>query len=130
MGKKVWRKNPPWQEETMTTTLIRLPGSKWWVELDDTTSEIIATYNKATIVADIQAIRDTLALYPDPDQEASDYADVLAALVGKWTPVKNARIVALLGRMREAYGMSPRSVEIAQLRKRLDALIALRDRLV
>jgi len=114
----------------MTTTLIRLPGSKWWVELDDATSEIVATYNKATIIADIQAIRDTLKLYPDPDQEASDYADVLAALVGKWTPAKNARIVAMLGRMWEAYGGSPRSVEIAQLRARLDALIALRDRLV
>ena len=114
----------------MTTTLIRLPGSKWWVELDDTTSEIIATYNKATIVADIQAIRDTLARYPDPDQEASDYADVLTALAGKWTPAKNARIVAMLSRMWEAYGGSPRSVEIAQLRARLDALIALRDRLV
>ena len=114
----------------MTTSLIKLPGSKWWVELDDATSEIVATYNKAAIVADIQAIRDTLARYPDPDQEASDYADVLTALVGKWPPAKNARIVVMLGRMRDAYGMSPQSVEIAQLRARLDALIALRDRLV
>lgn len=54
----------------MTTTLIKLPGSKWWIELDDTTSEIVATYNKANIVAEIQALRDTLALYPDPDQQA------------------------------------------------------------
>lgn len=61
----------------MTTTLIRLPGSKWWVELDDQTSEIVATYNKAAIVADIQAIRDTLAKLPDPSQEASDFADGL-----------------------------------------------------
>jgi|WetSurMetagenome_2_1015567.scaffolds.fasta_scaffold86618_2 hypothetical protein len=114
----------------MTTSLIKLPGSKWWVELDDTTSEIVATYNKAAIVADIAAIRDTLAKYPDPDQEASDYADVLAQLVGKWTPAKNARILAMLGRMRDAYGMSPQSVDIAQLRARLDGLIALRDRLV
>lgn len=110
--------------------LIKLPGSKWWVELDDQTSEIVATYNKASIVAEIQALRDTLALYPDQDQEAADYADVLVALVGRWTVAKNARILAMLERMRDAYGMSPRSIETERLRIRLNELIALRDRLV
>lgn len=111
-------------------TLTRLPGSKWWIETDDVTFEIIGTYNKTQIIADIQAIRDTLTSYPDPDQEAGDYADVLVAIAPKWTPEKNARIVALLGRMWEAYGGSPRSLEVAQLRAKLDAAIALRDRLV
>jgi hypothetical protein len=100
------------------------------VELDDTTSEIVATYNKANIIAEIQALRDTLALYPDPDQQAGDYADVLVVLVGRWTPAKNARIVAMLAEMWSAFGMSPRSLEVAQLRAKLEAQIALRDRLV
>ena len=114
----------------MTTTLTKLPGFKWWIETDDTTGEIVGTYNKANIVAEIQALRDTIALYPDVDVEAADYADVLVQLVGKWTPVKNARTVALLGRMLDAYGMSPRRVEVEQLRAKLAAQIALRDRLV
>lgn len=114
----------------MTTTLVRLRGQKWWIELDDTTDEIVATYNKANIVAEIQALRDTLALYPDADQEAADYADVLTAIVGKWTPVKNARTVAMLGQMWQAYGRDPRQVEVEQLRAKLAAQIALRDRLV
>lgn len=111
-------------------TLTRLPGSKWWIETDNVTFEIIGTYNKADIIANIQAIRETLALYPDPSQEASDYADVLTAIEGKWTVAKNARIVAMLGRMWQAYGQDPRSLELAQLQARLDALIILRDRLV
>lgn len=111
-------------------SLIKLPGSKWWIELDDVTSEIIASYHKPTILADIQAIRDTLAKYPDQDQEASDYADVLTAIAGNWTATKRARITAMLARMWAAYGQDPRSLEVAQLRARLEALIALRDRLV
>jgi hypothetical protein len=110
--------------------LTKLPGSKWWIETDDVTNEIIGEYNKANIIADIEAIRDTLAKLPDPDQESSDYADILIVLVGKWTPTKNARIVAMLGRMKDAYGGSQQSVETAQLIAKLNNLIALRDRLV
>lgn len=45
----------------MTTTLTRLPGSKWWVETDDTTNEIVNTYNKSIITSEIQHLRDMLA---------------------------------------------------------------------
>lgn len=114
----------------MTTTLIKLRGSKWWIELDDITDEIVASYNRAAIVADIQAINATLALYPNPDVEANDYAAVLTVLIDRWTPERNARIVAMLDRMWEAYGQDPRSIEIEQLRARRDALVALRDRLI
>lgn len=114
----------------MTTTLIKLRGSKWWIELDDVTDEIVASHNRAAIVADIQAINATLALYPNPDVEANDYAAVLTAIIGMWTPERNARIVAMLNRMWLAYGQDPRSIEVAQLRARRDALVALRDRLI
>lgn len=110
--------------------LVKLPGSKWWVELDDTSSEIIATYNKANITADIQAIKDTLKKYPDPDQEASDYTDLLTEIAGKWTVTKNSRIVALLNRMKESYGITRENLEAAALRVKLDTLITLKDRLV
>ena len=114
----------------MTTTLIKLPGSKWWVELDDTTSEIVATYNKAAIVAEIQALRDTLALYPDPDQEAADYADVLTVLVGRWTVAKNARIVAMLDIMQKSYVTGQQYTVMGLQKARLEELIILKDRLV
>lgn len=114
----------------MTTTLTKLPGSKWWVETDDNTSEIVGTYNKANITADIQAINETLALNPDPDQEASDYVDLLAAIANKWTDEKRARILAMLERMRNEYKVSRKSIEIAGLIAKRDGLIALRDRLV
>lgn len=110
--------------------LTKLPGSKWWIETDDVTFEIIGTYNKTQIVADIQAIRDTLLLYPSPTQDASDVADLLVAIAGKWTPTKNARIVALVNTMYADYQGDPRSLEAAQLQAKLDALIVLRDRLV
>lgn len=114
----------------MATTLTRLPGSKWWIETDDTTFEIVGTYNKAAIIANIQAIRDTLTKYPDPDQEANDYADLLTAIAERWTVAKRARITAMIARMWDAYGQDPRSLEVAQLRAKLEALITLRDRLV
>lgn len=110
--------------------LTRLPGSKWWIETSDDTFEITGTYNKAAIIADIQAIRDTLALYPSASQEAADYADVLTAIATRWTVEKRARITAMLDRMWAAYGQDPRQVEIAQLQAKLDTLIILRDRLV
>ena len=53
-------------------TLTRLPGSKWWIETDETSFEIVGTYNKAQITADIQAINATLASLPNPSQEATD----------------------------------------------------------
>jgi len=58
--------------------ITRLPGSKWWCETDDVTNEIIGTYNKAFITADIQAINATLANLPSPTQEASDVEAVIA----------------------------------------------------
>ena len=112
-------------------TLTRLPGSKWWVETDDVTSEIVGTYNKAFITADIQAIRDTLALSPDPSQNGTDVAAILN-IIGKtnWTDMIKARTSALVDQMYQAYQRDPRQVEIAQLIEKRDALIALRERLV
>lgn len=110
--------------------LTKLPGFKWWIETDDATGEIIGSYNKAQITADIQAINTTLQTLPDPAQEASDVADLLAAIVGKWTVAKNARIVALINSMYQAYQGDPLQVQTAQMIARRDSLIALRDRLV
>ena len=114
----------------MTTTLTRLPGSKWWVETDDTTGDIVGTYNKTAITADIQAIRDTLTRYPDPDLEASDYAELLSKLSSVFNATKTERVTAMEGRMWGAYGGSAQAVEVAQLIAKLDYLTALRDRLV
>ncbi len=112
-------------------TLTKLPGSKWWVETNDLTSEIVGTYNKAFITADIQAINATLANLPDPSQEATDVAGVLN-LIDKsaWTDARKARVSALVNEMYSAYQGVPQSLETAQLIAKRDALVALRDRLV
>jgi hypothetical protein len=110
--------------------LTKLPGSKWWIETDDLTSEIVGSYNKAIIIADINAIQETLNLRPSPTQMEADIADLLVLLVGKFTPTKNARIVKLINDMYQAYQGTPLNVETAQLIARLDALKLLRDRLV
>ena len=111
--------------------LTRLPGSKWWVETDDATSEIIGTYNKGKITADIQAIRDTLKLYPDPTQDATDLASALTAITNTaWTQVRKDRVSALVNAMYTAYQGDQRNLDRAQLQARLDGLIALRERLV
>lgn len=112
-------------------TLTRLPGSKWWIETDDASFEIIGTYNKAQITADIQAITATLANLPDPSQEATDVAGVLN-LINKsaWNDARKARVKALVNEMHLAYQGTPQSVDVAQLIARKESLIALRERLV
>lgn len=110
--------------------LTKLPGSKWFIETDDVTFEIIGTYNKAAINADIDAIQATLALRPSPTQDESDIADLLVVVAGKWATAKNTRIVALIKSMYQAYQGAPLNVETAQLIARLEALKVLRDRLV
>jgi len=112
-------------------TITRLPGSKWWIETDDVTSEIIGTYNKAQITADIQAITATPANLPNPSQEATDVAAVLN-IISKtdWTDARKARISALVNEMYLAYQGIPQSLDTAQLVAKRDALVILRDRLV
>lgn len=111
--------------------LTRLPGSKWWVETDDVTSEIIGTYNKAFITADIQACNATLTNLPNPSQEATDVAGVLN-LIDKsaWTDARKARVTTLVNEMYLAYQGIPQSLDTAQLIAKRDALVTLRDRLV
>lgn len=111
-------------------TITRLPGSKWWIETDDD-GDITKEYNKAQINADILAIRATLLTYPDPTQDAKDVALALTAIANAgWTDTKRDRVSALVTAMYQSYQSDPRQLEAAQLQARLDALIALRDRLV
>lgn len=111
--------------------LTRLPGSKWWIETSDDTFEIIGTYNKAQITADIQAIKNTLLQYPDPTQDAKDVGLALNAISNAgWTDAKRDRVSALVNAMYQSYQGDVRQVEAAQLQARLDALITLRERLV
>jgi hypothetical protein len=115
----------------MTTTLTKLPGSKWFIETEDSTSEIVGTYNKAAIITDIAAIRETLLQYPDPTQGATDTTAILTLITNSgWTAVRKTRVTALVNAMYQAYQGNPRNLEAAQLQARLDALIILRDRLV
>lgn len=110
-------------------TLTKLPGSKWWIETDDKTGEIIGTYNKANIIADIQSIDMTLERYPSPSKDALDVAEVLNS-VSKYAAVKSARITELVNKMYQAYQGDPLNREAAQLISKREELIALRNRLV
>ena len=111
--------------------LTRLPGSKWWIETDDSSFEIIGTYNKTQINADIDAIKAMLLTYPDATQDAKDVSNLLGAVASAgWTTNKTDRITSLVNSMYQAYQGDARQLEAAQLQSRLDALIALRDRLI
>jgi len=111
--------------------LTRLPGSKWWIETDDTTFEIIGTYNKNQIIADIQAIKNTLLNYPVATQSAKDVSEILNWITNNsWTQERKDRAIAMMNAAYQAYQGSPQILEAANLNARLDALIALRDRLV
>ena len=111
--------------------ITRLPGSKWWIETDDVTYEIIGTYYRPSIVADILAIQTTLLSYPDLTQNGIDQAAILN-LIDKttWTVARKERVTALANQMYQAYQGDTRVLEAAQLQAKLDALITLRDRLV
>jgi len=111
--------------------LTRLPGSKWWIETDDLTFEIIGEYNKAVINADIDSINFTLERYPDPTQDALDVAAILN-IISKtdWTVVRKARVSELANKMYQAYQGGPEVMESANLIAKRDELIALRDRLI
>ena len=112
-------------------TLTRLPGSKWWIETDETTFEITGTYNKAQITADIAAITATLTGYPSPAQDATDMASALTAITNTgWAEARKSRVTALVNAMYGDYRGDARNLEAAQLQARLDALIELRARLV
>lgn len=112
-------------------SLTRLPGSKWWIETDELSFDIIGTYNKAQINADIVAIRATLQTYPSPTQEAGDVASLLTWISGNaWPQERKDRVSALVNSMYQAYQGDARQLERARLQERLDAQIALRDRLV
>lgn len=111
--------------------LTRLPGSKWWVETDEVTSEIIGTYNKAFINADIVACNATLANLPDPTQEQTDMAALLDLITKTtWTVARKARNTELVNRMYQSYQGGPQGLDVAQLIAKRDALVILRDRLV
>jgi hypothetical protein len=114
----------------MTTTLTKLPGSKWFIETDDVTFQIVGEYNKVDITNQIASLKATLATYPDPTQEQADIVDLLAVIAGKWTPVKNARIVALINVMWGDYQGDPRSLEAVAVQSEIDRLKVLKDRLV
>ena len=111
--------------------LTKLPGFKWWIETDDLTGDIIGTYNKTDVIADIAAIQNTLLSYPDATQEATDHASILN-LIDKsaWTVARKERTTALANQMYQAYQGDVKVLEAAQLMDKLNALITLRDRLV
>jgi hypothetical protein len=114
----------------MTTTLTKLPGSKWWTETDDDTGEVIGSYKKSNVTDRIQEIRDILDSYPDLQQEEEDFADVLMELEEKWNPNKNARIMEMLNKMQSFYKPMAGYAVIDQLTIELNELITLRDRMV
>ena len=111
--------------------ITRLPGSKWWVETDDVTSEIIGTYNKALINAEIASLEDKIKAFPDPSQEEKDIAAIYG-LIEKtnWIDNRKKRTSELLMRTQEAYKLDPRSIEVVRLMESLTALVELKSKLV
>ena len=115
----------------MTTTLTKLPGLKWWIETDDTTGEIVGTYNKTDIISQIQVLRDTLSQLPTITTEATDIDSLLSLITNStWGSGKKSRITTLVNTLWLARQGDPRMLEVARIQAEIDVLVALRDRLV
>ena len=99
--------------------LTRLPGSKWWIETDES-GEIIGTYNKAQITADIAAIQKTLGKESVKEEEAE-----IIKLVKD-----NVESQKLIEKMAMAYEGSIEFVDRLNLENKLESLVNLRERLV
>ena len=99
--------------------LTKLPGSKWWIETDDT-GEIVATYNKAQITADIKSIKETLGKGSVKEEEAQ-----IIQLAKD-----NVGSKALIEKMAMAYEGSIEFTDRLNLENKLDSLVNLRERLV
>jgi len=100
-------------------TLTKLPLGKWWVETDEN-GEIIATYNKAAITADIKSIKDTLGT---KTLKAEEERIVLLLQ-------NNVEDSELISKMAMAYQTSLETLERAALENKLQNLIDLRKRLI
>lgn len=100
-------------------TLTKLPLGKWWVETDEN-GEIIATYNKAAITADIRSIKDTLGT---KTLKAEEERMVLLLQ-------NNVEDSELISKMAEAYRTSMETAERAALETKLQNLIDLRKLLI
>ena len=99
--------------------LTRLPGSKWWIETDES-GEIVATYNKAQVVADIKSIKETLGKESAKEEEAE-----IIKLVKD-----NVESQKLIKKMAMAYEGSIEFVDRLNLENKLESLVNLRERLV
>ena len=111
--------------------LTRLPGQRIWVEQNDVTLEVTGIHDKSQIIADIQAIRNTLLGYPVATQTATDVSAILNWIANNnWDQARKDRATAMMNAAYQAYQGSPEILEAANLNARLDALIALRESLV
>jgi len=100
-------------------TLTKLPLGKWWVETDEN-GEIIATYNKEAITADIKSIKDTLGT---KTLKAEEERIVLLLQ-------NNVEDSELISKMAEAYRTNMETAERAALETKLQNLIDLRKLLI
>lgn len=99
--------------------LTRLPGSKWWIETNDD-GEIVGTYNKAQITADIKSIKETLG-----EDSSSKEEKEISKLVKN-----NEDSKELIEKMVVAYEGSREFMEKLELEMKLEKLITLRERLI
>jgi uncharacterized lipoprotein YddW (UPF0748 family) len=116
----------------MAQVLLRIADTQFWVLADTVEERILETYKRSQVEADIAAIENTLASYPDPSVAEQDLKDVIW-LVDNFdgaTAARKTRVKALLRDMWAAYEQEPVMFEQAQLRSRLENLQQLLAKMV
>lgn len=116
----------------MTEQLFQIGNTQFWALADTVAETILETYKRSQVEADIQAIQNTLANYPDPTVMQQDLQDVIW-LVDSFagaTQERKDRVKAMLQNMWEAYQDEPLLFEQAELRNRLERLQQLLARMV
>lgn len=116
----------------MTEQLFQIGNTQFWVLADVEAEKILETYKRSQVIADIQAIQNTLAQYPDPTVMQQDLQDVIW-LVDNFagaTKARKDRVKTMLQNMWEAYQDEPLLFEQAELRNKLERLQAILARMV
>ena len=115
----------------MAQVLLRIADTQFWVLADTVEERILETYKRSQVEADIAAIENTLASYPDPSVAEEDLAGVISLVnAAPVTQARKDRVKALLADMWAAYEQEPIMFEQAQLRARLESLQTLLAKMV
>lgn len=110
----------------MAQQLFRIGQTEFWVLADTVEEKIIETYKRSQVEADIAAITNTLANYPNPSTDEYAYGKIRGLLdSSKFTAGEKAYGKDLLERMWQSFSSDSTMIDVINLELRLKNLQSL-----